>query len=406
MANGLQDIGRVFEGLSAGLQGRLPELQQQRRLSQQQTIENERQARLDKIAADNERRKTVFTDSAIALQLAESGDFAGAAAVGQSRLDVARNFPDADLSQTQQLTQMAQAAANGDTASQTELIRSLRNNVKAGQAIGVLTAPKAGEAFTLKPEEVRFGPRGEEIARGRAVAPKEIPRGPSKLLAGLSSSTRAKAKEAFELAGGGKDGIKAMNAQIALSQTQAQREDIPRLLDQSFPNASPAERLQLDAAVQGAKTVESGLKIADRIRTEQRRLKKAADFQERAVSLLDGILASDQLGDVTGSIEGGIDIRLTDVESEVIADITEAQNILTAKNMDLMTGVLSESDIKLLKNLSAGALNRLRGEKRFRKDAQTLRDKLASELVQPVGGAQPAGAVTAPTAGRTIEVDF
>ena len=54
--------------------------------------------------------------------------------------------------------------------------------------------------------------------------------------------------------------------------------------------------------------------------------------------------------------------------------------------MSLMTGVLSESDIKLLKNLSSGALNRKRGEKRFRKDTQELLDRLSSTKASPVGG--------------------
>lgn len=134
-----------------------------------------------------------------------------------------------------------------------------------------------------------------------------------------------------------------------------------------------------------AKTAESGLKAANKIRTEQRRLKKAKGFQERAVGLLDGILASDQLGDVVGSIEGSYDIRpFSDAEAELITDIEETQNILTADNMDLMTGVLSESDIKILKNLSSGALNRKRSEKRVRADITQLRDKLNSEIVRTV----------------------
>ncbi len=97
--------------------------------------------------------------------------------------------------------------------------------------------------------------------------------------------------------------------------------------------------------------------------------------------MLDKILASDQVGDVTGSLEGAIDFRLSDVEAQLIADIDEAQNILTADNMDLMTGVLSESDIKLLKNLSSGGLNRKRGEKRFRQDVKQMRDRLCSQAV-------------------------
>ena len=247
---------------------------------------------------------------------------------------------------------------------------------------------KSPEGFTLGKDQVRFDPEGEIIARGPS-ATGAAPQIPQQLLEGLSPSSRAKGKAAFDAAGGGKDGVKAFNEAVKLDRETTQRGDIPQVIETTYPNASPAEIQELQSAAQAAKTPEAGLKNAASIRTEQRRLKKAKGFQERAVQLLDNILASDQLGDVTGSIEGAIDFRFSDAEAEIIADIDEAQNILTAENMDLMTGVLSESDIKLLKNLSSGGLNRKRGLKRFEKDAQTMRDKLSAQLVTTVDDTQP-----------------
>ena len=160
----------------------------------------------------------------------------------------------------------------------------------------------------------------------------------------------------------------------------------------SFPQASEAETVQLQSAMDAAKTTEAGLKAAGKVREEQKRLKKASGFQTRAVDLLNNILNNPELNDVVGSIEGsdesvlpfgGTKVR-SDGEADEIADIEEAGNILTADNLSLMSGVLSETDIKILKNLAGGALNRLRSEDRFIKDVTALRDKLSSELVVTV----------------------
>jgi hypothetical protein len=204
---------------------------------------------------------------------------------------------------------------------------------------------------------------------------------PQALVEGLSEQVAAKGSAAFESAGGGKDGIEAFLKVVDKATEQEQKVLMPKLLKDSFPNASEAEFREIEAAATSGKTVESGLNVARKVRSEQRRLKKAKGFQDRAVQLLDKIIASDQVGDVTGSLEGAYDIRFSDAEAELIADIDEAQNILTADNMDLMTGVLSESDIKLLKNLSSGGLNRKRSKKRFLQDVTQMRDRLSSQAV-------------------------
>lgn len=206
---------------------------------------------------------------------------------------------------------------------------------------------------------------------------------PSALVAGLPSRIADQATEAFKLAGGGDKGVKALQAAIKTGREQVQREEIPELLSASFPNASPAEREQLSAAAASGKTPESGLKAAEKVRSEQRRLKKAKGFQSRALDLMKGIVSNPQLGDVLGSIEGSYDTRLfSDAEAELIADIREVGDIMTADNMDLMTGVLSESDIQLLKNLSSGGLNRTRSEKRFLSDVNDMITRLSSQIVK------------------------
>jgi len=196
------------------------------------------------------------------------------------------------------------------------------------------------------------------------------------------------AAQAFEAAGGGKDGFTAFQKIVDTGTEQQKRLASPQMIQQSFPKASEAETIQLQAAMDAAKTTESGLKAAGKVREEQRRTVKAQGFQDRAVNLLTGILDNPELGDVLGSVEGSFDFRLQDSEAELIADIEEAGNILTADNLSLMSGVLSETDIKILKNLAGGGLIRTRSEARFIKDVTALRDKLASQKVVTVNDQQ------------------
>lgn len=271
------------------------------------------------------------------------------------------------------------------------------NNLSVVDAILQRTKQRPG--FTLKAGETRFGPVGQEIASIAATAGTQRPEA---LVAGLPENVQAQAIEAFNLAGGGDKGVKALQKAIETGRAQVRREEIPQTLAASFPNASPAELQQLEATALAGKTPESGLKSAEKVRSEQRRLKKAQSFQSRAVDLLNRILTNPELNDVVGSFEGRIDFlsATSDAESEAIADIEEAQSILTAENMDLMTGVLSESDIQLLKNLSSGALNRTRGEARFKRDLTTLRDKLSSQLVQTIDDTSKERLVFDPVTGQ------
>jgi hypothetical protein len=204
---------------------------------------------------------------------------------------------------------------------------------------------------------------------------------PQELVANLSPEVAEVVTATFEAAGGGADGLKAVAKVLDTSSEQERRNNSPRLIAASFPNATPAETTQLQASMDAAKNTESGLSEAKAVREGQRTTKKAQSFQRRGIQLLDGILKNEQLGDVLGSIEGNIDFRFTDSESELIDDIDEVGSILTADNLNLMSGVLSESDIVILRQLAGGGLKRTRSEARFRKDVQDLRDKLGSNLV-------------------------
>lgn len=219
------------------------------------------------------------------------------------------------------------------------------------------------------------------------------------LVSNASPELQTQAKAAFELAGGGDKGVKALTKVLESGVETERRAAAPETLKANFPQADEAELQELQAVVDSAKTTETGFKAADKLRTKQRQVKKGKVFQKRAVDLLDRILGADELNDVIGSIEGSDESLIPfggqkirgDAESEIIADIEEAGNILTADNLDIMSGVLSETDIKIIANLAGGALNRKRGEEAFIKDVTELRSKLQAALGVVGGDKLPKG---------------
>lgn len=207
------------------------------------------------------------------------------------------------------------------------------------------------------------------------------------------------AKAAYSLSGGGEKGVKAVKEVLETGVELERRAKAPELLKANFPQADESELQELQAVVDSAKTTESGFKAASDLRDKQRQVKKGKVFQKRAVDLIDRILNADELNDVLGSYEGsdesiipfgGKKIR-GDNESQIIADIDEVRDILTADNLDIMSGVLSETDIKIIANLAGGAFNRKRGEEGFINDVKKVREKLQNAIGVVGGNKLPAG---------------
>jgi hypothetical protein len=114
-----------------------------------------------------------------------------------------------------------------------------------------------------------------------------------------------------------------------------------------------------------------------------KRTEKGLNVRKQAVNTLKNILDPEKRGalrDVVGPIEGRFDFRLQGDEADMVAQIKELGDVLTADNLDLMSGVLSESDIALLKNLSAGGLNRAVNESTFVSRASEILQRLRGEI--------------------------
>jgi len=304
-----------------------------------------------------------------------------------------------------------------------ELNEGLQGVISIGERRGFIESPAAGPSaldiartaeVTARTEQIgkakpvvtsaldsariaKLNAETAAIGKGEATETPEL----NALVAGASPELQKKAKSAFNLSGGGDKGVKALVKVLESGAEVERRTAAPETLKANFPQADEAELQELQAVVDSSKTTESGFKAADKLRTKQRQVKKGKVFQARAVELLDRILSADELNDVIGSIEGSDESLIPfggqkirgDAEAEIIADIEEAGNILTADNLDIMSGVLSETDIKIIANLAGGALNRKRSEETFIKDVTKLREKLNAALGVVGGDKLPKGTV-------------
>ena len=237
-----------------------------------------------------------------------------------------------------------------------------------------------GESKVLAKDAILVGPTGKTIASN--VGGGTPVKFPPILREGLSEAVGDKGEAAFTASGGGKDGMKAFHDAVNIAKEDERREQASGSLAVTYPGATPQEMTQLQAAINSAPTVEKGMAVVETVRTNQRAAQKSAILADRSLYLVGNILANDELDDVVGSSEGKyggseqpsgafpvIGGFISDKEAEAIADIEEITNILTVPAMELMTGILSESDLKLLKTISGGAFTRTRGSERFKKDA-------------------------------------
>lgn len=230
-----------------------------------------------------------------------------------------------------------------------------------------------------------------KIAKGSAGGQPQLPPSFTK---NLSPELAQKLNDVWSATGGGDKGMKAVEKALETGSEQERRAMSPTTLKNRFPQADEQEMRQLQAVVDSSKNTENGFKSAAKLRGKQRQKKDFGAFKQKAVGLLQRIIDNPETDDITGSREGQETAEgwsyWTDNEANAVADIQEAKDILTGDNLKLMSGVLSESDIRLLANLAGGALNRLRSDDVFIKDVEELRDKLMAtnaniEMGEPAG---------------------
>lgn len=144
ISEGLAMMAPAMGGLGAGLQGNLPQFQQVQQ--NQQIMDDERAAASQQAAVA--RMETLYKDAAAALSLARRGDYESVIKLGINRLQLLQQFPDADPSDTQRVTQLAIAARNGSEEAAELLEGELASAVQIGQSLGVIEQPERSPAVT------------------------------------------------------------------------------------------------------------------------------------------------------------------------------------------------------------------------------------------------------------------
>jgi len=215
----IQNISNALAGFGAGIQGQLPQfLQQQQNAKaqdQQMAMQNEQMGmqrqqfsmakQRNQQEMDIERQKTMFIDANAALGMAEKGDYDSVIKLGLGRLKLLQNFPGADPSDTQRLTQLAVAAKNGSEEAADLLNKELRSTVEIGKGLGIIQTPKE-EGFTLADGAQRFDAKGNLVAGNTKELPagyELIPTAEAKALGLPETSSYQRNKETGQISGVG-----------------------------------------------------------------------------------------------------------------------------------------------------------------------------------------------------------
>lgn len=131
-------------------------------------------------------------------------------------------------------------------------------------------------------------------------------------------------------------------------------------MEQAWQSLGPKVQTELWKKQLDPKTIADNEKKAKQVA-------KSENVRKITVDLIGRIRRNKELKNVLGAVEGLFDFRLDPDEVELIADIRELENLLTVENLDLMTGVLSETDIAILRSVGAGGLDRRRSVDEFKR---------------------------------------
>ena len=107
----------------------------------------------------------------------------------------------------------------------------------------------------------------------------------------------------------------------------------------------------------------------EKIREAEVKNKKGQQLGEKAKSLATELLNHPGLNRSVGALQGSVVGQFltgSDESSNFMNKHNQLKSILTAENLDMMTGVLSETDIKILSDIAGGGLQLKGGEKAYR----------------------------------------
>jgi len=312
------------------------------------------------------------------------------------------------------------ALANLTPAEQDNRIQS---QITQATDFNTLLSNARQEGFTLSEGQIRFGPGGREIARGvRPTTPQEQftpvfdkqgnilgqrssltgkvvedPRTPTTLKTTAPITETGKINRAIETGEitqeqGNRllveelkdpDSFENFKEELRRDKLRIQQEQALRLDD-------PTERLALQ---QLALNVESKRAA---IRSSKETLRRSGVLKTDAKRLIDELLANaDGVTSFVGPVERLFfgDFALGAKTLQARTKISQLKSILTAENLGLMTGVLSESDLKILADIAGGGLDVGGDENLFINELKRMQQLFSAP-------ASPAAPVTPGTIGR------
>ena len=342
-----------------------------------ESIENANDERQKEIAAEQVKRATLQSDFILNLgKTPEKMDEAIKLVIADNQLN---NLPTEQLEKALNSTYEQQITFFDFKKSQGRDLETLFAEPPTAQTdIGKLQQDLDNDFITQEQYDKLFTAQMLENEAGGGV--KDLA---PEILATFPASVRAAANAIYKTAGGGEDGVKAVKNYTDQLQDVSKASNLPETLNIIFPNTSPGDFAALENVVRSAASIDEGVVLATKLRETQVKEEKSAVFADRAIELLERVIGDDELPDVTGSLEGGL---IGDVASNVlnigggevnlIQDIAELRDLLTADNLNIMSGVLSETDIKIIANLASGGLNRKRTLKAFTEDATRILNKM------------------------------
>jgi hypothetical protein len=362
----LNKVGRFLSGFGAGYQGRGAEF-----LAQQ----DQRQQQLDE-----RRQKAMAQDAMRVYSSLSDGKYDDAIELIDDRVK-SINELGGDASDTLEIRNLI-VSGRLDEAQQ-----ELGGFLELAMQNGLIEAPKAPEAYTLGPGQVRFE-GGRQIA---AVPANQSDQGPLTPMAKLRADLAA-----GRITQGDFD---AEMARINQPTTQAQPApvtDIGRINRAVQTGEITPEQgdTMLNAAIQ---------KQEIELATGQAKVDETANRDQmilgemtRLYDLSGSLLANKSgLARSTGPVSARMPTLRQDA-SDFKADLEEFRNLLTMSNLGRMTGVLSELDIRLIASASSG-ISETASEERMREKIIAIRERIIPKLIAagvlPSDGSAPMGNV-------------
>lgn len=299
--------------------------EQRKRLEEQQ-----RQARMGQLSEG--RRVAAAQDFRGTLGLLNAGFTDQAVTKLNERLKIGSMLPDFDPQHTLLVKELI---TNGEVDKAKDYLSVMDQQAVASGYVEPMPQP---QPIKLGKDDRLVDPTTNEVLVSPMQSPETeapIPELPESLVSGQPPEVRQQAQDAYAIAGGGNVGLNA-----------AQR------------------------------VIENGQAAEEAVESEN----KARGVQVSAIKLAASIFANPETTDVVGPLQGrGANNWLFDSDnSNAISDIEELADILTTENLDLMTGVLSESDIKLLRSVAGGGLDRRRSDEVFMRRIEDIIFSLAN----------------------------